>query len=991
MEVNFKNKVVKLSQMIDMLVNLANNGMMSLTAVTISIALSYLPNAAELMMFPSIAKEDLFRMICYTFTSPQRNIGGRWYGKGLITFYYLDNVINVNVLDYKVLSLTFKKKMPEFSEVLNYIDFFLYENGFNRITKIMSYSESTNSGLTYNIINKNYDFKIPDKDELYFPANLDDTLKTLDQIIGYGQVKLNSLTKMSYIVEQEEPIQLYFTPSKYMSSINLLSSFVIKNDYNNNIIRKFTEEEITLSDVLSLQVYSKDIYCTLESLISQAHNSKIYGIIYSVGQWANETKPNFPGDPGSFSRSVIEFKDLNPSFELDLNLLYTPETLNMSRFYKGMNVNQLLLDSKKIWQTLTKPTKQKVFEDIEPLILKYKELGTVDHSSLSNVLTKWGTSVVEGGIINYAYNDSKVLLETFVYSLAFHDKTTTVFNFKELFCALYHTLIANKNVTSKRLLYRFHEDRIGWFNTILDSWLYQVNPQIGKCNANFIAYEILLEFILEDTKVSKTFNKSLKNLVNPILSKTKISKENLHLFADALFKLDNLSFYNEKLTKRDCIERLNSMNSYMTKWNYLTINYNFNETKFRIKNVRSPMSTIPMIPYKANFPKGKKFIDSKVKKDLITEIYDEFDLSEGHKDKECLEAVEEIKNYKKIWKDEVESDKYIGVVGLNEQKNSLLVSSESSRIIIFLKNTISLPHKNYRGGMWSLGYLNRQCSRVMGLGDCCNIVFVTTDDGLSVYSRFGFRSLSQSYVRTPLSFLARVGKYDNYKEFFDDFIKKKGVAETKKTIKIKQEIVDKVDFTDIKLTDYVPEESFENLMDQTLAAYTLSEVGSIPDDVTKELITTAVKKSSNLEIHQMITTPVYMSHVESKQEPPYSLCMIKNQHLRAELNSILDGLADEILTCQGRLSKAVADSVRNTCDLIESLDVDDPNIIAAIDIILSLLADVIVDDFGNQRYNNAFLNYTNKLMENVKKNRTKPPRRMPPGTPFKKQNIFIKQ
>lgn len=447
-------------------------------------------------------------MIVFYFTKSQRRIAGQWYGKGEVSFYYQNIVVKVSITDYKINKLIINRKVKKLSELLNFIDLFLYEQGYNRITKSMSLAGDRNSkGLTYNLVSKIYNIKVPDDDELYFPAELNDALLTLEQIILFKTVQIVSLTKLIVKYEQEDDLILNICPAQNLSSVNLISQFILNTEKNTQISSMLNPNNVSILDLLTFKVYNKDLITTLEETVINASSTEMYQIVYSSGDWPSETNPKLPGDVGSFSSSLIKYKELNPTYPLDLNMFYMSETINLSRFYKGLDINLMLTDSKKIWDILTTDQKVSIEEELLPLMEKYKELGTVNQSDLKIVMEKWGTSAVQSGLINYQISDKKLLLESFLYSVIKLDKNSISNTFLEMFGILYQTLHTFRDFRSE-LEVKTHVDRLAWLDTIHESWFLMESRAITKESPNLIAYTILLSFILKHKEITNILTKN---------------------------------------------------------------------------------------------------------------------------------------------------------------------------------------------------------------------------------------------------------------------------------------------------------------------------------------------------------------------------------------------------------------------------------------------------------------------------------------------------
>jgi hypothetical protein len=198
--------------------------------------------------------------------------------------------------------------------------------------------------------------------------------------------------------------------------------------------------------------------------------------------------------------------------------------ITMGQYYTGTVLNQLLLDSSKVWSTLRRAEKREVLEDVRDLANKIDNITTANKEELSKTIQKWGVANVEYAISAYNEEDQTQVLETLKYAVEFQTKQSLSTPTIELLALVGGAI----NYSSRQKWNQpamTGKDRIGWMMTVFDNMLKWEVSYVSINSPCLVALRILSKFICTQPRARKFFNSELKKMT--IMSISKIQCHNL--------------------------------------------------------------------------------------------------------------------------------------------------------------------------------------------------------------------------------------------------------------------------------------------------------------------------------------------------------------------------------------------------------------------------------------------------------------------------------
>jgi len=932
--------------------------------------------------------KDLEDCAYFMFTQEQKLSKAGWWGEGEIMFFWRETIIRMRLKDDKISSLEISQFNHYINDIISYLDLFLTENKYMRITRCFKTTSTMEKGLVYNIREKCYSYEEGGLGKLYFPMSINSSLKPLSSWAGNNVLKLKNLRKIK-IETDDVPNAIYIVPSRFISAIGLSHTFFIETEHNTNIMKELGYKGVALYDFITHKSYNVDFKIDLEDFCKNPQGSEIYKIMYSSGHMPSEYEIDLPGSEGTFMNMLIKYKDENPNYEFNPDNSYLMPMIALGQIYTGTVLSQLYINSKRLWENLTQFQQNKLSKDVKSLITKFRQTKDLKKNDVRELMLLWGPSLPKNALSLYDVDNKEQIFDTLLNIFEYMPTNYSETLYIELHALIFGIFLTPEFKLKSKYFYNY-QTQLQWVQTLIDFMVTNSEEFYHNKNIYSLGIFIILKSIFKNKRARDAFNFKTRILTYPGLN-VKYSPEDVG-------KINKLVLYSAsrvctETTGKTIKDRAMSFRRVGTPLGDLIyqnfkikLNYSFEEFKkqFALKNTSYLEEyNIPTsrAEYTRPFKGFKKFEGEEDEEEEFDDFIDELNM--GNDDESFIE--ENIDKLELVEdKPKNKSEVYSRIEG--KKGLSMLGSSISDKIIIILKSPYGKINKNFRNGNIKMGLMPPTTSKLNDLKEIFYIVFYTTDVGINYIKPLNLIDITDIMEKLPLpkhrdfEFVAE----GSINAFLDKLRSKLDLdVEIKEDqgekLKRRLEILGYKTEQYVSLKKDIDTRSMENLISLLLgqvSKYNLS-------DKFAQISTGILKEEKNRDALERMTVMPEELGALSTSLPPKNKPLISNLKLRAELNSICEGLADNLPSGRFMLSKEMKKTVINISNLVlmDEKHKDFDRLMVLSEIIIGLTGDALEVDDSSNNDNEMVLKMCNIMMDIAQKGSNARRRRIIPSEP----------
>jgi hypothetical protein len=890
-----------------------------------------------------VAEEDFFNY-GYYFQHERQQVrrGDVWYGIGITNYYWRDMVMQIHFDGNEISKIEVNHIREDVNDFMVYIDSQLIQESKPRLSYNVKYNirDPNMTLLFFDNITKAWSVEKMSWGNMSLLLYVNTSLENIKSLVGLKNWSYDKINRLTILQQDSKSLKLHYR-SDNLNMLKMDSIEVVNSNENKSILKllgKQTPDIMTLLNPSGEYILPKK---NLKDIILEPNATQIYNLLYNDEA---EEMPRSPGDQGGLVHSMFKMKEVNDNYPFNPDMGSLSTSLKLSRYYVGVSLSTLYQQGESIIRSLSKNERYQLDDDIMAAVQKLKKLEDIKDVT-REVVNKWGKPAAVKAMA--IYNSSpKIHIDSLNYMI---EKNTDISNasiYYSVLKSVLETILATRSFKSSIKNASDFEMRSAHVN----SWYNNSNNSIKKSSVYIKSsnYNIkaLMEFIMEDKRALKILNDELKNKKEDVVNTIVISKDSVKDFILMIYNLQSC------LVKNDSIRELTPMGC----WDRL-----FRDNEDFVKTLR-----IELIHFKERILKRKiKGIDSSTVEYPNLNLYNKMDGFKIMSKRDIIEmnassdvgdsSLRVLINQFKLKRNLNSHDVIIQVTDDAYNAGSILNSAQSNKCISFC--TKGLTYHARSRGQYKIGIIDPWLARSYGLG-FQHVLVVYTIDKSNFHQRFGVVEIN------PEDYLGRDYSYSDYiREDVKDKIEK--VLES---VKIK------------KYTSLSPEEEkMMNLKDQVLELkLQTKEHQTSVNDTLSELISKVLDKNMLMLQRQIIDMPIedinpehlslpyFWGTIKSEERSPKNRRICEDPILLSEMDSILPGLTELILSGRATISKEIHNTLKTTMRTLRSDKSPDNvrrNELATM--INSILVEMIVTADGSSSLNKAMLRLSNECINST--------------------------
>jgi hypothetical protein len=936
----------------------------------------------------SIDLSDLNGCVYFLFSKEQMRTRDSWIGRGEVIIYWSHLKIKLIIDNDRVINMMISEMPNNFFDIITYIDLFLTENHYLRLTKCFERKSTHDKGLVYRIREKTYEYDYGTNATLYFPLDIADNIPDIYHFVKYNQLKLKTLRRIDILTD--DPVKrIYFVPTKHISAMGLTHSFFVDSSRNKRIMEELGYKGLSIFDFITHRSYGVDITVKTEDLIQNCSSSEIYRLIYATSGFASDFKPNKPGAQGGFMHSLLKYKDENPNYEFNPDYTYMLPMIALGQVYTGSVLSQMYVDGKKMWEALTNDSKELLADDTRSLITKHRLTKRFAKEDVKNILSLWGPKLTEYSLSLYDIDNKQRVLDSLLYSLKYMPLVYIEEIYIDLHSVIFGILLSH-NFKKKHLI----DVRDGQFliQTLVRYMISNSEFVTNNNNSYRIFMTLVLKSIFKDDKALKIFNEIIFKSVYPVLA-VEYKLEDLKNLMEIIFTCTDIICLNikgDKITDRAIAFRKYGtvMGDNVKKHFSRILKYTSAEVKkdFCFKNTTFFERKHYMLPLDLNLStpiSGFK----EVKKDDDEDLYDEiedlcYEISLGNNSEEYID--EKMEMLDKIKVDVAPNTKEIFSCYEPNSSAYAMTSAFSSKTIILLEGSFCEINKNFRRGNIKSGFITPRTAALNGLTEMFWPVIYSTENGSNYVKSLGIiliESLTKNMpkpIKLEWEIMGAGTSEQHYKKIMEIIDGGGGKKEKNKKVDVKKD--ESANITEkkmkimkrLKMLGYDEERYMMidiSMMSESMPSVIDLLLGDIDkmflDVEFRDKVDVVLKSETNRQaLERMTVMPINLGNSVGML-PPLERQLIGNMQLRAELNAICPELSDKLPAGQFFLTKEVKKLIVNTCNLVcmNEKNINAEKLTVMSEIMMSLECEALECENSASSDNDSMIVIINRMME----------------------------
>jgi len=932
---------------------------------------------------------DLQGCVYFVFQKEQIRAKEGWIGKGEIIVYWQYVRIKLFIENDKVTQLMMNLLPSNLHDIITYLDLFLVENHYVRITKSFIRKNTYDKGLVYRIREKIYEYDYGTPSTLFFPMDITENIPDISYFVKYNAMVLKSLKRID-ILTDDEVNKIYFVPSKNISALGLSHKFFIDDNHNKKVMESLGYKGLSIFDFVTHKSYGADITIRTDDFITNCEASEIYKIIYNSDNYPSDLKPNLPGSKGGFMNSLILYKEQNQTYEFTPDFTYMLPMIALGQIYSGTILSQMYADGKRMWEALTHDSKKKLQSDIKEIIIKYRLTNKFDKQDVKNIISLWGPKLSEYSLTLYDIQNKDRVLDSLLFSLKYMPAIYVEQIYIDLHSTIFGILLSHN---FKKKYFTNLDDNKFIIQTLIRYLI--LNDEFVTNNNDIyrIFMTLTLKSIFKDAIALKKFNEVIFKSTYPILA-LEYKESDLETLSKILFQTTEIMCLNNH--EKGILNRALHFKKYsiqmgdnILKYFNKKLIYTYQELKkdFTLRNTVLLIRDDYLLPIDISLTKnigGLKTVTKEDDEDLYNEIEDlAYEISLGNNDQDYINEKQDLLD--QIVIENVPNTKEIYSCYEPNTAAYALTSAISTKTIVILENRVTNINKHFRKGNIKLGFITPSTAKLNYMPEQYWLVAYTTDNGSNYVKSLNIIPIEQlnknllkvekleweimgegnheDHNRKILKIIESGGKKskDKEKSKTSDEIDKENI--TKKKMKILKRIKD-LGYDEERYK--VIEESITNEKLTSVIDLVLGDIDKMfLDKEFKEKVEVILKEETNRQVLERMTImPINLGNTVGLL-PPIDKQLIGNLQLRAELNAICPDLADKLPSGQLFLTKEVKKLINNTCNLVCQND-NNKNIeklISMSEIMLAIECEALECENSSSSDNDSFIYIVNKMME----------------------------
>lgn len=893
----------------------------------------------------------------YYFSIEQLRIGSQWAGKGEITFIHKGKCFSITMMGYNITTIRTSKNIEDLDDFINYIDLCLNSYGFQTLDQLI---EICREGPKYIYRNKSGEYSFNREDENLGIQFLEwESDFSFEKLLGYGNVNIEKPGILNIDKGYGKKKKFYLLPKGPYYGMGLKEDMIINNDSNIEIFERFGYKGLTLYELLATKVRKEELMISVDELIQNPAKSRIYEILYYTQNLPLEHNPKLPGDKGSLSRAIIDYKKINEKFPLDLEGIEISSINKMSEYYTGVIVSQLLDFEEKYYNLLTTDEKNKILKEIRQNLSFIKNLKRSSLNEVKKIISSWGLGTFVGALTNIGELSPKLNLEYIVYSVEFMS-LEFLNNYTSNFLRIINYSIDYMEKSKKSSYIFLKKYKQTFKNTIYNAILNYVDYKT-KYHLNILYLILNLLFTeLINSNQEHLINNQCKNSIFPLINSIELNSETRYYFTQSIYKTITIfvdSFIKSGSTKKD-------INKYLQK----IFNFNYRRALLKYPNYSVKNEKVGFLDPSNYYPKKLGNLDINLLNENEKDQFDDFLMEMDYADPE--DEVFDERLFEKIQTTELEKTTKLAIsIGDKNYDASKLLYPISNKMIHIYEFKYLIYSKNLKFGLIKTKLVNLNAFGINEFAVC------SVYEGDPYYKNLlGIISLNFEILKEKLK-LEELDAFSGktYQDLFREILHKEEKREEKEKeeemTKKEKELKLKLELQKLGLNPDVmtkiekllkPTTTIEEILDNILPNF----VRGLKEEDIKDIKEKIVEGSTKEELDKFLGVSKTIMG-----KTPKSLNMIKDEALRAELGTIIPGWQDDFLSNPHYIGKITKKGIINSCKLSLNYMKNNSNkekiekVKADVQILLSLVNSCIEKEEGERNVEEQLLSLSNEISD----------------------------
>jgi hypothetical protein len=928
----------------------------------------------------SMEISDLNGCCYFIFTKEQMRTRSGWFGAGEVIMYWQHVRLKLIISDERVTHLLIQDPPKDFHDIITYIDLFLAENNYTRLTKCFERKSTNERGLVYRIREKTYEIDFGTNTNLFFPMEVVENVQDIGHFVQFNDMRMKTLKRIDIITEQTAN-KIYFVPSKFISALGLTHDFYMDDDHNKRIMMSLGYKGISIFDFITHRSYGTDFTIRTADLISDCESTEIYKIIYASGNYPSEMRPKAPGQQSGFMNSLISYKENNPNYEFNPDYTYMLPMISLGQVYTGSVLSQMYVDGKKMWETLTHDSKQALHDDTRDIIIKYRLTKNFDKADVRNILSLWGPRLVEYSLAMYDANNKERVLDSLMHSLKYMPLNFIEDIFIDIHSSVFGTLLSHN---FKKKYMTSIDDNKFIIQTIVRYLITNSEFMTTSNDSYKIFSNLALKSIFKSKAALAIFNKSMSKAIYPALAIEYKMSDYKTIFAimQSCAEIVCINIKDVKMLDRSLsFRRYGTVIGDNIRKNFnKTFQYMFTEIKkdFRLKNTTLIVRDGYMLPIDLNITEsisGFKPLFRDDDEDFYEEVEDfMYEVSLGNTSGEYISEKSDLIDRLKI---EV-SPNTKNIYSCYEPNSSgyALASAVSSKTIIILEGRVENVNKNFRNGNIRLGYISPMTAKLNDLPASYWLVAYSVENGSNYVKSLNIIDIEKLKLKVPTVeklewAIMGKGHHDAHNKMIMEIIGGGGVKKV-------AEKIDEYELKKRKILERVKNLGYDEerykIIEQKVNDTPLNEmINLVLGDIDKMFVDVefskvaeeVIKSETNRQaLEKMTVMPINLGNTVGTL-PPLERQLISNLRLRAEMNALCPDLADKLPSGQFFLTPDVKRLIENSCYLVcqNENNKNYERLLVISEILLSISNEALECENSSSSDNDSFIKIINDVME----------------------------